>query len=477
MLPSESTTPKPEAKFVTGSTMRHVVVMTSLSSIGLMTLFLVDFADMYFLSLLGEVHLAAAIGYAGTILFFTTSICIGLAIAAGALVARSIGAGERLAARKLATSSLAFAVATTVVLAALIWIACPALLSALGADGRTHELALSYLRIIVPTMPLLGAGMICSTVLRANGDAKRAMYVTLSGGVVNAVLDPIFIFSLGLGIEGAAWASVAARIAVFLVGLNGVLRIHNLLAPLDARQCAYDFRPIAVIAIPAMLTNIATPVGNAYITVNIAPFGDGAMAGWAIIGRVVPVAFGAIFSLSGAIGPIVGQNFGARRIDRVRSGFTDALIFALVYVATTSTILYVLKEEIASFFSAGEEASNLIFLFCTWIAVSFLFNGSLFIANAVFNNLGKPHYSTVFNWGKATLGTIPFVHLGGLWFGAGGVIAGQAVGAVIFGIAAAVVALQLIEHINLDPGEGNGTRRFTPRIPLWPHSTHRGFDI
>ncbi len=457
--------------------MRHVVVMTSLSSVGLMTLFLVDFADMYFLSLLGEEHLAAAIGYAGTILFFTTSICIGLAIAAGALVARSIGAGERLAARKLSTSSLVFAVAATIVLATVIWAGCPVLLSALGADGRTHELALSYLRIIVPTMPLLGAGMICSTVLRADGDAKRAMYVTLSGGIVNAVLDPIFIFSLGMGIEGAAWASVAARIAVFLVGLNGVLRVHDLLAPISVRQCASDFSPIAAIAIPAMLTNIATPVGNAYVTVSIAPFGDGAVAGMAIIGRVVPVAFGAIFSLSGAIGPIVGQNFGARRIDRVRSGFSDALIFALIYVCATSTILFLLQEEIASFFSAGEEASDLIFLFCTWIALSFLFNGGLFIANAVFNNLGKPHYSTIFNWSKATLGTIPFVYLGGLWYGAGGVIIGQAVGAVIFGIAAAVVAFQLIEHMNGNSGGGVGDTRFTPRIPLWPHTTHRGFDV
>jgi len=82
------------ARFVTGSIMRHVVVMTLTSAVGLMALFLVDLADLYFLSLLNKTEITAAIGYAGTLGFANLSISIGIGIAAVALVARQLGAGN-----------------------------------------------------------------------------------------------------------------------------------------------------------------------------------------------------------------------------------------------------------------------------------------------------------------------------------------------------------------------------------------------
>ena len=81
------------AAYTIGSTLGHIVRTSLMGAVGLMTLFVVDLADLYFLSLLGEIELAAAVGYAGSILFFTTSACIGVAIAMAALVSRALGAG------------------------------------------------------------------------------------------------------------------------------------------------------------------------------------------------------------------------------------------------------------------------------------------------------------------------------------------------------------------------------------------------
>ena len=94
------------AVFTQGSTMRHVVVMTGASATGLLAMFGVDMIDMYFLTLLGEQELAAAVGYAGTLLFFMVSVSIGLQIALGALVARSEGAHRRDLARRYCSSAL-----------------------------------------------------------------------------------------------------------------------------------------------------------------------------------------------------------------------------------------------------------------------------------------------------------------------------------------------------------------------------------
>jgi Na+-driven multidrug efflux pump len=76
----------------------------------------------------------------------------------------------------------------------------------------------------------------------------------------------------------------------------------------DWRLLEYDAALIARFAIPAVLANVATPAGSAYVTVAMSRFSDSAVAGWAVIGRIIPIAFGAIFALSGTIGPIVGQN-------------------------------------------------------------------------------------------------------------------------------------------------------------------------
>jgi len=455
--------------FVTGATMRHVVVMTLTASFGLMCVFLVDLADLYFLSLLGEVAVAAAIGYAGTLLFFTISISVGVTIAGSALVSRAIGADDTGRARRLATSSLVYAGLVGVALAIPMVVWVKDLLSLIGAEGRAHDLATGYLMIVLPATPLMGIGMCSGGLLRASGDPRRAMYVTLSGAIVNAVLDPVFIFALGLGVNGAAIASVLARVAFVVVGLNGLIRAHDLLRRPSAGDFATDIRPISAIAVPAMLTNVATPVGNAYMTWAIAAYGVSAVAGWAIVGRILPVAFGGIFALSGAVGPIIGQNYGAGHLDRVRRAYLDGLIFVAVYVAIVWAVLFSTRHLIVDVFSAAGDGANLIILFCTVIAGTFVFVGTLFVSNAAFNTLGYPFISTLFNWGRATLGTIPFVWIGSHLFGAQGVLWGQAIGSTLFGAAAALVGYRLVTHLHRKP-PGEPPAPFW-RIALSPFST------
>ncbi len=169
---------------------------------------------MLFISMLGIEELAAAVGYAGTILFMATSISIGMAIAGGALVARSLGENRPERATELLTHVLIVGAAFAVVFAALIFANLSGLTGMLGATGKTQELAVSYLQILVPTMPVLMIGIVASAALRSHGAAKLSMLVTLIAGVINAVLDPIFIFVLDMGLEGAAWASVISRFSV-----------------------------------------------------------------------------------------------------------------------------------------------------------------------------------------------------------------------------------------------------------------------
>lgn len=456
--------PRPPAIFLHGSIPRHVVVMTATGSVGLISVFVVDALNLFYISRLGIAELAAAVGFAGTLMFFTTSIAIGLTIAVSALVARSLGRGDRVAAATISGAAMTMTFVATAIVTALTYPFLSTLLALLGATGVTHDLATDFMRIVHPSTPLLALGMAATGVLRGTGDARRAMYVTLGAAIAAAILDPLLIFVLDLGLTGAAISTVLSRLVLLGVGLNGVIRIHRLMAWPDRTTLTQWSRPFFAIGIPAILTQIATPVGNAWITRAIATHGDAAVAGWAVVGRLVPVAFGALFALSGAVGPIIGQNFGAGQFARVRETLSASLAFITLYVLAVWALLALFSQSIASIFGATGEARDIIVFFCLWVAGSFLFNGALFVANGAFNNLGHATLSTVFNWGRATLGTIPFVWIGSRMAGAPGVIAGWGLGAVVFGIAAIIVAFRQIDRL---PGD-NGPDRPTP--PPTAHS-------
>lgn len=433
-----------QAKFLTGNIFGHVTTMALTASIGLVAIFAVDFIDMIFISMLGQAELAAAIGYAGAILFFTTSFGIGLAIASGALVARSLGQGAPGLARSRAASALVWGVGFGAVFAAAVWSVLPVLVGLVGATGETADLALGYLRIIIPSLPLLLVGMMGGAILRAHGDARRAMMATLYGGAVNLVLDPILIFGLGLDLTGAALASVAARITIAATALLPIFRHHGGLEMPGAPAMLRDLPPLATIAGPAILTQLATPIGQAFVTRGMAQHGEEAVAALAVIARIIPVAFGVIFALSGAVGPIIGQNFGARDMGRVRRAFLDSLIFLGLYVGAVTLVLFALRAPIADLFGLTGTGRDLLFLFCGPLALAWAFNGVIFVSNAAFNNLGRPFYSTWVNWGRHTLGTVPFVVVFGAWFGAAGVLIGQALGGVVFGALAVWMAGRVI---------------------------------
>jgi Na+-driven multidrug efflux pump len=318
------------------------------------------------------------------------------------------------------------------------------LLTLLGAVGETRDLATDFLTITSPSLPLVAAGMCLSGLLRSVGDARRAMNVTLVAAFVTAGVDPVLIFALHLGLTGAAISTVISRCVLLGMGWYGAVRVHRLLGPIEMAALPADLRLVFSVAGPAVLTNLAH---------SMAAFGTAAIAGQATIDRISPVAFGLVYALTGAVGPILAQNMGAGRLDRVNRALRDSLIFVAITVTCAWAILAAAQSLVVLAFSAQGETADLIRLFCSWLAAAFLFTGSLFVANTAFNNLGFPLLSTLFNWGRATLGTIPFVTIGAA-YGPAGVLIGQAAGSLLFGSVAVVVAFRVVGRLKVGEVEG-----------------------
>ena len=427
--------------FTSGSILRHVLVMTLTGSIGLVAVFAVDLLSLLYVSWLHDPSLVAGIGYATQVLFSMTSVNIGFAIGVTALVSRAIGAGTD--ARGLAGSCLIHVALFTTLVSTGGLIFRSEFLRLLGATGTALAVGERFLLFTLPANVLLALGMSLSGVLRADGDARRAMYVTLFGAVVSAALDPLLIFGLGLGVDGAAISTVCSRFVFVVVGLWGTTIVHRLLGWPDLARLWRDAAALLAIAGPAILTNLAAPVGNSYAMHVFSQFGEPTVAAFVIIDRITPVAFGVLFALTGSVGPIMGQNFGAGLWPRVRATLTACFLLATGYTLIIWLVLRLSGPEIAAVFQATDRTRDLVLFFCGAGVALWLFLGCLFVANAAFNNLGYPLLATSFNWGRATLGTIPFVTLGAHLYGPEGGYAGMIFGAAVFGLAATVTAFLL----------------------------------
>lgn len=433
--------------FTVGSTLRHVLVMTATGSVGLIAVFFVDLLTLLYISRLGDTDLTAAVGYASQVFFLLISVNIGFSIAIGALVSQALGAGDRERARRIAASGLVQVAAVSTLLSVLAEPFSRSILAMLGARGATLAAGADYLHIALPATAFLGIGMAFSSILRGVGDAKRAMYVTLTGAVVTSCLDPLLIFGLHLGITGAAIVLVISRFSVLVAGWSGAVRVHDLVARPRLTSAWRDLAPLGTIAGPAVLTNIATPVANIYVVHVFSRFGEAAIAAFAIMDRVTPVAFGVLFALSGSVGPIMGQNFGARAAHRVRRVLTDCFAIAAAYVAAVGAALWWGAPLVVVVFGATGETASLLGFFCHASGVLWLFLGMIFVANAAFNNLGWPVLSAVLNWGRATLGTIPFVTLGAAYAGPQGGYLSLVAGAVVFGCLAVAGSYLLVRRV------------------------------
>jgi len=422
-----------EGRFLSGSTMGHVVWMTATGALGITFVFLVDAANLVWLSQLGDPRLVAAIGFAFSIQYFSVSSGIGLMIAATAIVSRSIGAGDRHAARAQAGAAIAITAVFQALMAVTVIVFRHDLVALAGATGETAELAARYLLLTMPSLIMMAVGMNCSAALRADGYGAKAMYITLSSGTVLMLVDPVLILWLGWGLDGAAIGLNLFRLSLMSVGLYLAVYQMQLVAVPSWQSCRRLFWPFMWVALPAMATQMATPVGNYLLTIVMAPFGDDAVAAWAVVGRLTVVVFGGMFALSGAIGGIFGQNFGAGAWARVRSTYRDAFVFCVVYTLMMWGLLVAATPAVIALFGLSGQGAEVLRAFSTVGVGGYLFVGALFVANAAFNTLGRPGRATVLNWSKEVLlGWPAALWLAGI-FGASGVIYGQALASAIAG--------------------------------------------
>jgi Na+-driven multidrug efflux pump len=248
-----------------------------------------------------------------------------------------------------------------------------------------------------------------------------------------------------LDLLGASIATLFSRAAMAVAGIWWASLRYEMLWKINARALWPDAKAVSRVAIPVLLTNLATPVGAAYLTRTVASFGPDASAGLAAIDRIWPFAFSLIYAVSGIVGPVAAPNLGAKRFERVRATLVESLRIVAISVACTWAVLFLARDLLVELLGVSGQAAAMVLLFCTWLPPAYFFLGSLFVANAVFNNLGVPLLSSAFGWARATVCTMPLIALGAT-YGPREALAGQALGTVVCASLAVIVAFRVVTN-------------------------------
>lgn len=422
-----------------GSVRVQLVRLASPLSIGIVAMFSATLVDAYFLGRLGTQQLAA-ISYAFPVFFAILSLAIGLAAGTGSVLSRAIGSGDRSRIVSLTTHSLVLAVIMGVVVAIVGTVTIRPLFTLIGAEGGVLDDITVYMRIWYYGLPLLVLAQVAGSILRANGDALVPSALMIATAAVNIALDPILIFGgfgiEGMGMEGAAWAAFASRTVMPLV-IIPVLLFRDRLINLERTSWGEVFSSwweIARIGVTAALGNAVSPVSIGVVTAIVAVYGDQVVAGFGVAGRLESFAVIPMLALSGSIGPVAGQNWGAKKFERVREAIRFGFIVCLVWSIVVAVGFWFAAGWFASRFSDSPIVVEEVSYYLWIVPITFAGYGITIVAAAAFNALGRPVLGLGLYLVRSIIFYIPLALIATSFFDTTGVYSGIAIANVLAGI-------------------------------------------
>ena len=436
-MPMKNNAPKLTVGPVSGSILSMMLPM----ALGILVMIGNGLVDAYFIGQLGYAQLAA-VSYAFPVWFVAAGIVMGLGTGTSSVLSRFIGAGDTKSVKQIATHSMILAVFAGAVVTAIGLLSIESLFGLLGANEETMPFVKSYMTIYYWGSLFLGIPFIGNSILRANGDAKTPSLLVAFSAIVNAVLDPILIFGWfgfpEMGVAGAALASVISTVAFLLASLWVLIFRDNLLTSIGhgLSSMISSWKQVLHVGLPAIASNLIAPVSSAFVTALVSTYGQEAVAAYGLAGRIEALVIVLLMALGGATAPYVGQNYGAKKFDRLVDGFKFSARFALFYAIFCIILLYFISSTILGVFTDNEDVIRLAMIqlmICPW---GYGFLGIASICNGSFNAFGRPLPAMTISISRTLVIFVPLAYALAYYLGFQGIHIAQVLANVFAGCVA-----------------------------------------
>lgn len=377
-----------------GPTAGHLYRMSVPMVWGILAIMSMNIVDTYYVAQLGTDELAA-MGFTLPFVSVLLSLAFGVGIGSSSVIARALGAKQFERVQSYATQSVIIALAVALSFALLGYHFMDELLGMLGAPTELFPLLHDFLDIWFLGSFLVVIPMVGNSALRAAGNTQVPSLVMIAVALVNIVLDPILIFGLfgapRMELAGAALATLISYAIALAIGLY--YQIYKLQF-ISLRACYHkvvnSWVAILRIAIPATGTNLIAPLSIAVTTWLVAQHSAAAVAGFGIAARVESICLVLVMALSSIMGPFVGQNYGAERLDRVYQALKQAFIFVSAWGAVMALILALFAKHIISGFTDDVLVAQSAQLYLWLVPISFACLGMIMVTSSTANGMGQP---------------------------------------------------------------------------------------
>jgi len=452
------------ADYTEGPVAPHLLRLAGFMVMGFLSMNIAQLIEAVYLGFVGTEDLAA-LGFAFPLVMGVGAMARGLGIGASSVIARTMGAGDRSQVARLVTHCEILVVAFSLLCVVLGFAYGEQLFAFMGADGLVLVKATGYLDVYLIGLPLFLLSMVGTSLLRATGSPASPGLVMTFGSIMQVVISPFFIFGWAglpaMGVVGAAWGFALARTASFVLAFY-LIAVRDRLIVISLDNIGVSWRAILHVGLPAMTTNMLTPLSMGIIVWLLSEYGHGVIAGFNVAGRIEMMLAMVLISVSGAIGPFVGQNWGAGKFDRVEIALGLSFRFCIAWGAFGFIVMLLAARPFVGLINDDPVVVESAVAYLVIIPLSIGFMGWLQAASSVFNALGKPAPPLILSILRGFVVYLPFAMLGSYLLDYRGIYWAAAATNFLLGVVAwqwcrvtvaRAIAVETAEQVALNPGK------------------------
>ena len=416
-------------KMLETPTKKLVLVLGIPTTISMLVTSIYNIADTFFVSNLGE-GASGAVGVVFPLMAIVQAIGFTFGMGASSMISSKLGEKKDKDAQKLGSSAFYVAIALGILLAIFSFIFLTPLLNVLGATETNINYAKDYATYIIYGYPIMIGSFVLNNILRSEGKALLSMIGLTAGGILNIVLDPIFIHGFDMGISGAAVATLISQAISFMILLSMFIFKKSIitLSPKYVTKESWVYKDILKVGFPSLCRQGLASIATIFLNNQAGAFGgDAALDAMSIVSKIFMIVFSVSLGIGQGYQPVCGYNYFAKRYDRVKEAMFFTLIVGFLLMVVTCVVLFILAEPVMkAFVSDSPKAIEIGTNTIRFQSITMPFLSLNVIANMSFQSTKKKLSATILSCCRQGIFFIPFVFILPLMFDVVGIELTQA---------------------------------------------------
>ncbi|MEN8152574.1 MAG: MATE family efflux transporter [Acidobacteriota bacterium] len=439
-------------RLINGPVGSTLIRLTFPMLIGIFSIIAFNLMDTWFVAKLGTIELAA-MSFTFPVVIVIAGIAQGIGVGTASVISRTIGEGDHHKVQRITTDALTLSLIIVVSFLITGILTIDPLFRALGASPEILPLIKRYMIIWYPGVAFVFFPMVGNNAIRATGDTKTPALIMIISAIINLILDPLLIFGIGpfprLELEGAAASTVFARFISMIISLRILHFREKMLtfARPAIKKVLESWKKILYIGLPASGINLIIPVSMGIITRFVAEYGPEAVAALGVSLRIEAFSLTIVMALSTVLTPFVGQNWGAKKIDRLKLAVKYSERFALSWGLLLIFIFILFGEITAGAFSNNPVVMETIKLYLFIVSLSYGFQSLLMLSGSVLYALNKPLPSAILSLIRMIVVYVPLAYIGSFLFKLPGIFWAASIANVISGTLAYLWVRKILKNL------------------------------